>query len=422
MEKIICSLEEWDSILNYYRPNGSSKTWYLKELKQLHLPLMWANWTLFSEDGDMFNLDGFKRTITAPYSDKIEYLTSDKIDGRPHIYIINVSDSEFFKKNNQIGFSCVSENYLNDVRNGKSMIVLFLPYEGYSGTRGNFDFEIIEDWRKRSNLPEGSVYYVCGNLLSEEIVKKKNLGIEGRGLHYFEPWNKYNEEIVDFNPIDEKHLFLSYNRQPRQHRIRLAIELIRTNLFDKGLISLYKLHGPLPNATQLENDFLVNNSPFTIDSKYDLYYNLAINITKEDYEKTFISLLTETLVDDGTLFLSEKIWKPIMVGHPFLVYGNKGTLKYLKELGYKTFNRWIDESYDDIDDRELRCSKIVSELKKFSTKTTDELKLIREEMKEICQYNQEHFKMSYKTNYDEHANSFKIENILNEIWEKIKNK
>jgi hypothetical protein len=422
MEKIICSLEEWDSILNYYRPNGSSKTWYLKELKQLHLPLMWANWTLFSEDGDMFNLDGFKRTITAPYSDKIEYLTSDKIDGRPHIYIINVGDSEFFKKNNQIGFSCVSENYLNDVRNGKSVIVLFLPYEGYSGIRGNFDFEIIEDWRKGSNLPEGSVYYVCGNLLSEEIVKKRNLGIEGRGLHYFEPWNKYNEEIVNFNPIDEKHLFLSYNRQPRQHRIRLAIELIRTNLFDKGLISLYKLHGPLPNATQLENDFLVNNSPFTIDSKYDLYYNLAINITKEDYEKTFISLLTETLVDDGTLFLSEKIWKPIMVGHPFLVYGNKGTLKYLKELGYKTFDRWIDESYDDIDDRELRCSKIVSELKKFSTKTTDELKLVREEMKEICQYNQEHFKMLYKTNYDEHANSFKIENILNEIWKKIKNK
>ena len=40
MEKIICSLEEWDSILNYYRPNGSSKTWYLKELKQLHLPNM----------------------------------------------------------------------------------------------------------------------------------------------------------------------------------------------------------------------------------------------------------------------------------------------------------------------------------------------------------------------------------------------
>jgi hypothetical protein len=422
MEKIICSLEDWDSILNYYRPNGSSKTWYLKELKQLHLPLMWANWTLFSEDGDMFELDRFKRTITAPYTDKIEYLTSDKINGRSHIYIINVNDSEFFKKNRQIGFSCISENYLEDVRNGRSAIALFLPYEGYSGTQGNMDFEIIEEWRKQSDLPLGSVYYICGNLLSEKIVKERNLGIEGRGLHYFEPWNKYNEDLVEFKPVDDKNLFLSYNRQPRIHRIRLAIELLRTNLFNRGLLSLYRLNGPLPYALPHENEFLVNNSPFTIDSKYDLYYNLAINITKEDYEKTFISLLTETLVDDGTLFLSEKIWKPIMVGHPFLVYGNKGTLKYLKELGYKTFDKWIDESYDDIDDRELRCCKIVSELSKFSDMSNDELKGIREEMKEVCQHNREHFKKLYDSNYDQHANSTKIENILTEIWDKIKDK
>jgi len=422
MEKIICSLEDWDSILNFYRPNGSSKTWYLKELKQLHLPLMWANWTLFSEDGDMFGLDGYKRTITAPYMDKIEYLTSDKINGRPHIYIINVNDSEFFKKNEKIGFTCISKNYLEDVRNGRSAIVLFLPYEGYSGTQGNLDFEIIDEWRRQSDLPIGSVYYVCGNLLSDKIVKERNLGIEGRGLHYFEPWNKYNEDLVEFKPVNNKNLFLSYNRQPRIHRIRLAIELLRTKLFSRGLLSLYKLNGPLPYALPHENEFLVNNSPFTIDSKYDLYYNLAINITKEDYEKTFISLLTETLVDDGTLFLSEKIWKPIMVGHPFLVYGNKGTLKYLKELGYKTFDKWIDESYDDIEDRELRCCKIVSELTKFSDMSNDELKEIREEMKEVCEFNQGHFKKLYDLNYDRHANSTKIENILTEIWDKIKDK
>jgi hypothetical protein len=153
-----------------------------------------------------------------------------------------------------------------------------------------------------------------------------------------------------------------------------------------------------------------------------LYYNLAINITKEDYEKTFISLVTETLVDSGTLFLSEKIWKPIMVGHPFLVYGNKGTLKYLRELGYKTFDKWIDESYDDISDNEMRCCKIVSELKKFSDMSNDQLKEIREEMSEVCQFNREHFKKLYELNYDKHANSTKIENILTEIWDKIKNK
>ena len=37
MEKIICSLEEWDSIFDYYRPNGSSKTCYIKEYKKLNI-------------------------------------------------------------------------------------------------------------------------------------------------------------------------------------------------------------------------------------------------------------------------------------------------------------------------------------------------------------------------------------------------
>ena len=55
-------------------------------------------------------------------------------------------------------------------------------------------------------------------------------------------------------------------------------------------------------------------------------------------------------MDKGTIFISEKTWKPIMVGHPFIMVGNKNNLKFLKDLGYKTFDKWIDESYDDIED------------------------------------------------------------------------
>ena len=55
----------------------------------------------------------------------------------------------------------------------------------------------------------------------------------------------------------------------------------------------------------------------------------------KDVRSTFISLVTESLTDRNTLFFSEKIWKPIMVGHPFLLLGSKHSLKYLKNLGYK---------------------------------------------------------------------------------------
>ena len=56
--------------------------------------------------------------------------------------------------NYEVGFKCVSEKYLDDVKNGKSKILLMLTLEGYSGSKGNYDLEIIERWRIESKLPD----------------------------------------------------------------------------------------------------------------------------------------------------------------------------------------------------------------------------------------------------------------------------
>jgi len=421
MENIICSLEEWDSILNYYRPNGSSKTWYLKELKKLSRPLMWGEWNVFNEQGEFFDHGMLKGSITPMHTNKLNYVPYENINNQPHIYIINVYSWSFFSDNLDIGFNCISEKYLNDIREGRSKILMLYLYEGYSGSKGNFDLEIIERWRIDSNLPENSVYFVTGNYLIENIIKEKGLKYQGRPIHYFEPWNKYEDrEIVKFKPIDDKFLFLSYNRNPRPQRIQFLLLLLKEKLFNKGLISLNNLiYPPMPDDNMDDYNYLKNNAPFIIDHRYDLTFNLACNITKEDYERTFISMVTESLADDDTLFFSEKIWKPIMVGHPFIIYGNQFTLKYLKSLGYKTFDKWIDESYDEIYDRVHRAQKIVSELKKFNDKTIEELTSIRLEMEEICIFNKQHYDVLYKQKYGEENVNKDLEDIFLEIWKDL---
>jgi hypothetical protein len=421
MDKIICSLEEWDSVINYYRPNGSSKTWYLKELKKLSRPLMWGDWNIFSEDGVMFPENMFHSIITPIYCKLMEYASMDNIGDSKHIYIINVYTSHFFVDNLDIGFSCISPKYLEDVKNGNSKILMFFVYEGYSGADGNYDLEIIEKWRKDANLPEDSIYYVCGNFLIQDLIKHKGLKFQGRGIHFFEPWNKYqSDEVVDFKPQDDKYLFLSYNRQPRHHRIQLMLSLMKYYLFKRGTISLYQFEHDIPDgANEIHYEYLHKNAPFIIDPKYDLHYNLAVNITKEDYERTFISLVTETLVDDGTLFFSEKVWKPIMVGHPFLLYGNKHSLKFLKELGYKTFDKWIDESYDNEPDRNMRCEMIVEQLNKFKNMSIEELTNIRNEMKSVCEFNQLKFKELYFKKYGRDDMNSDIKDIMIEVWENL---
>jgi hypothetical protein len=385
---------------------------------------MWGEWNLFTESGEMFDKGMMMGQITPKHSDKIEYVSYNEIFGRNHLYIINVYSYSFFSDNLDIGFNCVSENYLNDIREGKSKIVMLFLYEGYSGSKGNYDLEIIEKWRVDANLPVNSIYYVSGNLLCKQIVEEKNLGYQGRPIQYFEPWNKYNENtIIDFKPVNEKNLYLTYNRNPRHHRVQLILYLLKHNIFDRGLICLSELVYKTPEDANVEHvDFLKNNAPFVISEGCDLFFNMCCNITKEDYEKTFISMVTETLVDEGTLFISEKIWKPIMVGHPFIVYGNLGTLKFLKSMGYRTFDKWINEEYDNEPDSGKRCNMITEELVKLSTKTVEELKLIRSEMNEVCDYNQKWYKKLYDEKYGGIDINGDLTKIFEEVWNELKNK
>ena len=66
------------------------------------------------------------------------------------------------------------------------------------------------------------------------------------------------------------------------------------------------------------------------------------------YNTTNFSLVAETLPYTGKeeLFVTEKTFKPIELSHPFIIYGNQGTLTYLHGLGFETFDHIIDESYD----------------------------------------------------------------------------
>ena len=185
------------------------------------------------------------------------------------------------------------------------------------------------------------------------------------------------------------------------------------------MVSLNNLIYPAPDDCDIDNfNYLKDNAPFIIDHRYDLDFNLACNITKEDYERTFISLLTESLADDDTLFLSEKIWKPIMVGHPFIVYGNQHTLRHLKTMGYQTFDRWIDESYDDEPERGRRSKKVVEQIKRFENYSVEQLTELRNEMKSVCEHNQNHYNKLYGEKYSEGIN-LDLEKIIKDIWKEL---
>jgi hypothetical protein len=82
-------------------------------------------------------------------------------------------------------------------------------------------------------------------------------------------------------------------------------------------------------------------------------------VLPQQYDATKWSIVAETVETNGVHCLSEKLFKPLIGGHLFVVLAGAGYLSYLRSVGFKTFGDYIDESYDDEPDIELRIDKIV---------------------------------------------------------------
>jgi hypothetical protein len=94
----------------------------------------------------------------------------------------------------------------------------------------------------------------------------------------------------------------------------------------------------------------------------------------EWYDQTYLSIVVESVVNPmphTPIFITEKTFKPLAFRHPFMVYGNAGTLKSLHDMGFVTFNNLWDESYDNINDTDTRKNHIIELLKNVEAKNYD---------------------------------------------------
>jgi hypothetical protein len=70
------------------------------------------------------------------------------------------------------------------------------------------------------------------------------------------------------------------------------------------------------------------------------------------YTDSYFQIIIETHFDadqsSGT-FITEKTWKPIKFGQPFVVIGPAGTLAALRSAGYNVFDDLLDNTYDTIE-------------------------------------------------------------------------
>jgi hypothetical protein len=222
------------------------------------------------------------------------------------------------------------------------------------------------------------------------------------------------EEI--FSKTDKPYKFLFLNGRARPHRKYLYERLKRTGALDQALWTMldampcvwrtfqFRENGTDVMATPSELRHLpkgyevdrYRNPQFGLivpdrsNLKQELFHREwgEIYLEPAPYIDTYFSLVTETICAESPYsFRTEKMAKPLAMGHPFIVVSNAGFYRDLHNLGFRTFGHVIDESFDCIEhhqDRVDRIIQIVTDL------CQQDLASFLRECYNTCKYNQQH--------------------------------
>lgn len=148
----------------------------------------------------------------------------------------------------------------------------------------------------------------------------------------------------------------------------------------------------LPAAYEIER--AVSNLDIALpdrDVKHFLFNNTwgdAI-INPRAYTDTAFSVVTETIYDYPFTFRTEKIWKPMIMHHPFVAVANVGYYRALRQAGFRTFDSLIDETFDTIWEPRERIEAIIEVIQDIVRNGAESFLMASHD---ICKYNHEHLR------------------------------
>lgn len=330
------------------------------------------------------------------------------------------------------------EYILENSKTPQTKILFESPWEGHIISPVNEIHNLIE----RFNLDPKRIYYSsCGldaNLLYDEICISRGIAKENQiniiSINVWE-WIARSSAFGLPEPIfvveNKEKNFLCFNRMNRAHRTALIGLLLDADLVDSAFYSFYKepyggnvqpvLNSNIPHLLSPDTANIIKSRFLEHMHRFPLILNLKgqvenINwVRKEDcvfFEKSYFSLVTETFFfknsNEESVFFSEKMFKPILRKHPFVLLNRPFALFHLRQMGYKTFSPFINEQYDEEVDDEKRLLMIVDEVKRLCKQTPEEWLVWLENVSSIVEHNH---RTIFSKRMEEYVYSVKLGNV-----------
>lgn len=309
----------------------------------------------------------------------------------------------------------IRESILTRLKEKTAFILLTVLHEGWLAD--NF-LQLIHTNFNKAGIPLSQIVYVSncynGKQLYEDFCKRQNIIPEIKNEYC--PTFRIDQTDIDsiinntnYVSGHRKKTFLCFNRRFSDHRLLFFMLIEKRNLLDHFFLSMSKDQPEsssnfVVNATYLiqrfsmfeltSTDIMRANEklPLILDNPNFNKYPMenSPNDTKQYYDDSLINIISETYFFNNIIHITEKTYKPIAFMQPFIMVASPFSLKHLKDAGFKTFEKFWDESYDTETNHIERMNKIIQLIKMISNWSDEEKINFSQQVEPILKYNRDH--------------------------------
>lgn len=331
-------------------------------------------------------------------------------------------NGEFFWKN-------ISEEVLQDARKGDAVILLDWANENFIDQS---DYVNLHYAIKYSGIPKENIVLAVNSFNAQQIyegwfrphercLQVRNLAFLINQISWYyatRPEISISEDrFKQSRGTLREHHFMYTSRRGREHRWAMLFKFATEDLLDKADWSTLD-RAPFEEAFSRASVFELGYDKEKCRHWYSmvpksLKYEQGSTIESvagwndqhsESNINSYFYVAGETYVHAPYRSMTEKVFKPIANFNPFLFVSCQGALEELRNLGFKTFDGHIDETYDKELDPTRRMSMIAAEVKRLCSMSKEEIHNWYWGMEDILIHNRNRLMTLYLT--DEHSQNF----------------
>lgn len=248
--------------------------------------------------------------------------------------------------------------------------ILFYYHEGDNPQRIKQRLDLLA---QKNQLLETCYIFVSSNTAADKI--PRFVAFNDFELWYYQR-NIESPALPIHNCVRSKE-FTCLNRLHKWWRATAVADLHRSGILENSYWSYCELATGEDNDCPIEVDLIsrlrydrtkfLESAPYFCDNLEDSDRNNHAVMVPEHYSDSYCQIVLESQFDvdqSGGAFITEKTFKPIKHGQLFFVAGGVGSLQVLRDLGYRTFDHLLDNSYDNIANPTQRWQRLVESIAK----------------------------------------------------------